>query len=183
MKKLDILLQKRSKKVWLYILAELFFAFTTLSFMANMLTTDFSWFKLIAGLLFLFGAVFVAKGLYEYYTYGEVHLVAESDGNKITFYNTSLKGKVFNKTDDFDLTKMGKFYIVKKRTRYMMHNYAYAFEEKGSRTSLLSEEVAVFPSLYEATAEDRNNVLVFVKDVCPGIELNYENMWQKIGKK
>ena len=63
-----------------------------------------------------------------------------------------------------------------------MDNYSYAFEEKGSRTSLFKTDVDAFPSLFEASAFDRTKVLEFVKDVYPSIDLGYESAWQK-GKK
>lgn len=77
---------------------------------------------------------------------------------------------------------MGKFYVVRERTKYWMNNYSYAFEAKGAKTSLFKEEIDAFPSLYEASESDRNKVLEFVKNVSPEIDLGYENMWQKMGK-
>lgn len=182
MEKLEIILQKRTAKAVLYILAECMLLPSTIIFIANTIG-DFSWYKVVFAALFLFGVLFVGKSLLEYFVYGKINLVVESNGKTISFYNTNATGKVFNKSEEMDLTKMGKFYVVRKRTRYMMNNYSFAFENKGSRTSFFKTDVDAFPSLFEATEEDRNKVLLFVKTVAPEIDLGYENMWQKLGKK
>ncbi|GAA5097297.1 hypothetical protein GCM10023210_32190 [Chryseobacterium ginsengisoli] len=142
-------------------------------------TEGFSWWVLIIGLLFVFGVLLFASKIYTYLTSRQVHLVVESDGNTITFYNKNDSGKIFNKSEEIDLNKMGRFYIVKKRTRYLMNNYSYAFEEKGSRTSLFKTDVDAFPSLFESTENDRNKILQFVETVAPEIELGFETAWQK----
>lgn len=179
MKNFEITLIKRNSKLVLCIFAALLCAFGIVSFGSGLLIGGFSWWILIVGLLFVFGEVLMVSKLYTYFTSKQVSLVVESDGNTIAFYNKNDSGKIFNRSEDIDLNKMGKFYIVKERTRYFMNNYSYAFEEKGSRTSYLKKEVDVFPSLFEASLDDRNKVLEFVKNVYPEIDLGYETAWQK----
>lgn len=182
MENLEITLIKRNNKLVLYILAGILCTFGVISFGANIIQDGFSWWTAIIGLIFVFGVILIGSKLYIYFTSKQVTLVVESDGKTIVFYNKNDSGKTFNKSESIDLSKMGKFYIVRERTKYMMNNYSYAFEEKGSKTSLFKEEVDAFPSLFEASENDRNKVLEFVKKVYPEINLGYENMWQKMGK-
>ncbi|WP_298118528.1 hypothetical protein [Flavobacterium sp.] len=182
MENLEITLVKRNNKLILYILAGLFCTFGVISFGANLIRDGFSWWTGIIGSIFVFGAIFIGSKLFTYFTSNQVKLIVESDGKTIVFFNKNESGKIFNKSESIDLSKMGKFYVVRERTKYMMNNYSYAFEEKGSKTSLFKEEIDAFPSLFEASEIDRNKVLEFVKKVYPEINLGYENMWQKMGK-
>lgn len=182
MKNLELTLIKRNNKFILYIIAGLFCSLGTILFLTNLLTEGFSWWTLVIGLLFVFGEFLILSRLYIYFTSKQVNLVIESDGNTIAFYNKNNSGKTFNRSEQIDLSKMGRFYIVKKRTRYFMNNYSYAFEEKGSKTSLFKTEIDAFPSLFEASMYDRDKVLEFVKNVYPEIDLGYENAWQKAAK-
>lgn len=183
MEKIEIPLVKRTFKFMLCILATLFFTFGVISFGTYLITDGFSWWALIVGLLFLFGVILFASKIYTYLTSSEVHLVVESDGATMNFYNKNNSGKVFNKSEEIDLHKMGSFYVVKKRTRYLMNNYSYAFEEKGSRTSFFKKEINAFPSLFESNEDDRNKILHFVKAVFPEIELGFETAWQKAKRR
>ena len=182
MKNLEIVLVKRNFKFLLSILATLFCFFGVISFGTFLFKEGFSWWILILGLLLVFGLFLFASKVYIYLSSNQVRLVIESDGNTITFYNKTNSGKIFNKSESIDLHKMGRFYIVKKRTRYFMNNYSYAFEEKGSKTSLFKTDVDAFPSLFEASTFDRTKVLEFVKSVYPEIDLGYESAWQKSKK-
>lgn len=182
MKNLELTLIKRSNKFILYIIAGLFCTLGTILFLTNLLTEGFSWWTLIIGLLFVFGEFLILSRLYIYFTSKQVNLVIESDGNTIAFYNKNNSGKIFNRSEQIDLSKMGRFYIVKQRTRYFMYNYSYAFEEKGSKTSFFKTDIDAFPSLFEASIHDRDKVLEFVKNVSPEIDLGYENAWQKAAK-
>lgn len=182
MKNLELTLIKRSNKFLLYIIAGLFCALGTILFLTNLLTEGFSWWALVIGLLFVFGEFLIFSRLYIYFTSKQVNLVIESDGNTIAFYNKNNSGKIFNRSEQIDLSKMGRFYIVKQRTRYFMNNYSYAFEEKGSKTSLFKTDIDAFPSLFEASIYDRDKVLEFVKNVYPEIDLGYQNAWQKAAK-
>lgn len=182
MKNLELTLIKRNNKFILYIFAGLFCTLGTILFLTNLLTEGFSWWALVIGLLFVFGEFLILSRLYIYFTSKQVNLVIESDGNTIAFYNKNNSGKIFNRSEQIDLSKMGRFYIVKQRTRYFMNNYSYAFEEKGSKTSLFKTDINAFPSLFEASMYDRDKVLEFVKNVYPEIDLGYENTWQKAAK-
>ncbi|WP_395045629.1 hypothetical protein [Flavobacterium sp.] len=182
MKKFEIILIKRSNKLILYILSALLCSIGVFSFLGNLIKDGFSWWIAIVGLIFVFGEVLICSRLYIYFTSNQIRLIVESDGETIVFYNKNDKEKTFNKSESINLNKMGKFYIVKKRTRYLMNNFSYAFEEKGSKTSFFKEEIDAFPSLFEALENDRHKVLEFVKSVSPDIELGYENMWQKMKK-
>lgn len=182
MKNLELTLIKRSNKFILYIIAGLFCTLGTILFLTNLLTEGFSWWALVIGLLFVFGEFLILSRLYVYFTSKQVNLVIESDANTIAFYNKNNSGKIFNRSEQIDLSKMGRFYIVKQRTRYFMNNYSYAFEEKGSKTSLFKTDIDAFPSLFEASIYDRDKVLEFVKNVYPEIDLGYENAWQKAAK-
>lgn len=113
------------------------------------------------------------------YLYKDVRLVIESDGQSITFYNINEAGKVWNKKEINELSKLTRFYTVRTRTRYLMYNYSYAFEGTGW---LNGEKVEPFPSLYDAPEQDRNSVLAFVKHVHPDVALGYESAWSRLTK-
>lgn len=180
MKNIEITLIKRKNKLILYFLAILMCTFGVIGFAIELINKDFSWWIAIVGLLFVFGEFLLGSRLYIYFTSNQVKLIIESDGKTMFFYNKNESGKKFNKSENIDLDKMGRFYVVKQRTKYLMNNYSYAFEGKGSKTSLFKEEIDVFPSLFEASENDRNNVLEFVKMICPEIEIGYQNVWEKI---
>jgi len=182
MRNLQIELFKRNFKFLLCIAATLFCGLGVISFGTFFFKEGFSWWILIVGLLLVSGFLLFASKIYTYLSNKKLYLMVESDGNTITFYNKTDSGKTFNTSEVIDLNKMGRFYIVKKRTRYLMNNYSYAFEEKGSRTSLFKTNVNVFPSLFEASESDRNKVLEFVKSIYPSIDLGYESAWQKSKK-
>ena len=154
--------------------------FGVIGFVAELIGKGFSWWVAIGGFLFGFGLLFLGSRMHIYFTSNEVKLIIESDGKTMLFYNQNDAGKIFNKSEDINLAKMGRFYVVRKRTRYLMNNYSYAFEGKGSKTSLFKEEIDAFPSLFEASENDRNKVLEFVKTVFPEIELGFQNAWEKL---
>lgn len=180
MNTIEITLIKRKNKLLLYFPAILMCAFGVIGFTVELINKGFSWWIAIIGLLFVFGLLLLGSRMYIYLTSNRVKLIIESDGKTMLFYNQNDSGKTFNKSENIDLAKMGRFYIVKKRTRYLMNNYSYAFEGKGSKTSLFKEEIDAFPSLFEASENDRNKVLEFVKTVSPEIELGFQNVWEKL---
>lgn len=179
MKTIEITLTKRKNKLVLYFLAIFMCTFAVIGFAVELINNDFSWWTAGVALLFVFGLFLLGSKMHIYFTSNEVKLVAESDGKTILFYNKNDSGKIFNTSEEINLSKMGRFYIVKKRTRYLMNNYSYAFEGKGSKTSLFKEEIDAFPSLFEASENDRNKVLEFVKTAFPEIELGFQNAWEK----
>jgi len=180
MNTIEIKLIKRNNKLILYFLAIFMCTLGVIAFAVELISKGFSWWIAIVGLLFVFGLFLLGSRMYIYFTSNEVKLVVESDGKTILFYNQNDSGKIFNKSEKISLSKMGRFYIVKKRTRYLMNNYSYAFEGKGSKTNLLKEEIDAFPSLFEASENDRNKVLEFVRTVSPEIELGFQNLWEKL---
>ncbi|WP_109852026.1 hypothetical protein [Aquimarina sp. AU58] len=183
MKQFNIILKKRKVKFILHLIVGLFLTLI-LSVITPGIIEEPSWFAAIFGGAMLIVYIILLKRVIEYFTYGEVKLILESDGNTIKFYNITGKGKIFNRTEEFDLSKIKRFYIVKKNTRYFMKNYAYAFEEGESKlSSFFKVDINVFPSLFEATPNDRNAVLDFLKEISPEIELGYENIYQKLTKK
>jgi hypothetical protein len=183
MNTIEIKLTKRKNKFILHILAIMMCTFGVLGFISELVTKGFSWWIAAGALLFVFGFLLLGSRMFIYVTSNEVKLVIESDGKTMLFYNQTDSGKIFNKSEDINLAKMGRFYIVKKRTRYLMNNYSYAFEGKGSKTSLFKEEIDAFPSLFEASENDRSKVLEFVKTVAPEIELGFQNVWEKLYEK
>jgi hypothetical protein len=182
MQKVDFLLEKRSAKLMLYLAVALFLVPMSIGLIVGMLS-HFMWLHLVLLGLFGFGDYLIFGALQQYFLYKDVRLVVESDGKTIKFWNTNAAGKVFNASEAFELDKMARFYIVKKRTRYLMTNFSYEFEEKSGLSILSKEEVSVFPALYEASENDRKAVLEFVKSVAPNIALGYESFWNKISKK
>jgi hypothetical protein len=182
MNKLEIVLQKRKGKSFLYHIAGIF-SIWVLTLTAKNLMVDFFWLTAVLSGAMLIFSIIILKSLFEYYTYGEVKFITESDGKTISFYNRNSQGNIFNKSKAFDLNSIGRFYIVQENTRYLSKNYSFAIEEKGAKTSFFKEDVDPFPSLFETTKDELNEVLLFVKTVAPETELGYENMFQKISKK
>ncbi len=178
MQKIEIALQKRTAKMLLYAATAFPLTFMTIGIIGAMISS-FVWYYIIALILFGFGAYLVYGGLIEYFMYKDVKLVVESDGETIKFYNTNAAGKVFNQSEVLKLDEMKRFYIVEASTRYLMKNYSFAFEGKGTMGSLLSDDVECFPKLYECRGEDRRDVLDFVSSIAPNIVMGYESLWQR----
>jgi MFS family permease len=181
MQKFDILLQKRSGKLLIYLGAAAFIAPMAIALVGGIFH-EFHWYLLLLAVLVFFGVYLIFGALVEYFFYKDVRLVVESDGQTIKFYNTNSAGKVFNESEEFKLDEMARFYTVEKSTRYLLKNHYFEFEGKSSLSLLLKEEVECFPKLYEATGEDRRNVLEFVQSVAPDIQLGYENLWKRLTK-
>lgn len=176
MQTLDMVLQKRTFKAILLICALLFVA---LMLIISIPMMRHGWEGIALFVFMLITAVILGNSLRQFF-YREVRLVVDSDGSTITFYNVNESGKIFNKTVIDDLSKLTRFYTVRTRTRYFMYNYSYAFEGTGW---LSGKKVEPFPSLFEATEDDRNKVLAYVRIMHPDIELGYESAWSKLTKK
>ncbi|MBS1625365.1 MAG: hypothetical protein JSS76_17365 [Bacteroidetes bacterium] len=172
----EITLQKRRFKAILLFGALIFVSFMLIP--AFQMARSGAW-EGIALFAFLIFAEWLFISRAREYLYRDVRLVVESDGEAITFYNTNSAGKVWNKREIRELPKLTRFYTVRTRTRYLMYNYSYAFDGHGW---LSGETVDPFPSLYEATEQDRNSVLAFVKMVHPEVALGYESAWSKLTK-
>ncbi len=181
MQKFDVLLQKRSGKMFPYLIAAFFLFLMTLGIVRGMIS-NFQWVHLLLAAIILFADYLIFSALIQYFLYKDVRLIVESDGQTVKFYNTNSDGKVFNESEEFKLDEMARFYTVEKRTRYLITNHYFEFEGKSGLSSLLKEDVKCFPALYEATGEDRRNVLEFVQSVAPDIQLGYENLWQRLTK-
>lgn len=181
MQKIEISLQKRSGKAMLYTAVGAFFALFILLSVGSVFH-GFNWGTLIIFLLFLAGGAIVFNALIQYYVYKNVKSVVESDGTIIKFYNTNDAGKVFNESEEFKLAEMARFYVVKKRKRYLMTDLSFEFQPKSGLMSLLKEDVDVFPALWEGTENDMKQIMAFVQSVAPEIELGYENLYQRLAK-
>lgn len=180
MQQTEILLNKRQGKFILYLFTALFCGFVTIGSIINLISSGFDWFVAIAGGVTLICLAIVINGLVQYLTHGTVWLVVESDGQTIRFFNKNQSGKIFNKSEDIALSPIKSFYIIKKSTRYFAKNYAFGYDKGGV---LNSEEISVFPSLFDATQAGMHTVLQFVKTARPEIELGYENFFQKLAKR
>ncbi|RZJ70745.1 hypothetical protein [Flavobacterium sp.] len=179
MNQTEILLQKRQAKFVLYLMAGFFCGMITIFSLIGLIA-NFDWFVLAVAVITGSCFAIVATRLIQFLTYSNAWLVAESDGSILRFYNKNQAGKVFNTSEDIDLAKVKSFYVIKKRTRYLMYNYSFGYDKGG----LMSREsVSVFPSLFEAGRHEMETVLHFVKSARPEIELGYENMFQKFAKR
>lgn len=179
MQNIEIQLQKRQFKVILYIFATIFCAATAI-FSLFGLIGKFDWFVAVIGGITLIGAGIFGYGLIQYFTYGNIWLVVESDGSTMRFFNKNESGKLFNKSEDIQLSGIKSFYVIRKNTRYGAKNYAFGYDTGGI---LSKEEINAFPSLFEATQPEMQSVLNFVKASYPEIELGYENFFQKLSKR
>lgn len=172
----EITLQKRKFKAVLLFGALIFFSLLIVPAIQMAISGAWEGFVFLAFVAF-FVWLFITRA--REYLYKDVRLVIESDGQSITFYNINEAGKVWNKKEINELSKLTRFYTVRTRTRYLMYNYSYAFEGTGW---LNGEKVEPFPSLYDAPEQDRNSVLAFVKHVHPDVALGYESAWSKLTK-
>ncbi len=181
MQKLEIALQKRTAKMLLYAAVAFPITFMTIGLFIGMISS-FVWYHLIVLAAFGFGIYLVYNSLIQYFLYKDAKLVVESDGDTIKFYNINAAGKTFNESEVLKLDEMTRFYVVETSTRYLMKNYSFSFEGKGSMASILSDDVDCFPKLYECTGEERRDVLDFVSSMAPHIQMGYESMWQRLTK-
>jgi hypothetical protein len=178
MHKFEIPLQKRRGKMVFYVVAAVFFLFIfVLTIGAAM--KNYGWWQIVLMLLFIIGAVSTAKGLIEYFLYGNVKLILESDGKNIKFYNLSSSGKKFLETKSFSLDKIGRIYGVERTTRFLYKNYSYKFEGTTRLTKIFREPIEVFPALFDASRADRDAILYFIKSLKPDIEIGYQNYLQR----
>lgn len=182
MQKLELILTRRKNKAVLYWLAGVFMVIMVFLCVGALLH-EFEWFELVIGVLFLFGVLWVMNALKNFYFNKEVKLVVESDGETIRFFNLGDSANIFNSIAAIKLSDIKRFYIVQKRTRYFMHNYYFEYESKGTLGSLLKEKVECFPSLFKSDDDGRRQVLAFIKQLNPEIDLGYQNIFQKLAKK
>lgn len=178
MQKFEIPLIRRTGKSVFYIAAAVFNLFA-LSVLSVAILTNYGWWQLIILGLLLIGIIVCVKGLYEYYFYGNVKLVLESDGRSIKFYNLSSTGKKFLQSKSYSLDKIGRIYGVERTTRFLYKNYSYKFEGTSKLTKIFSEPIEVFPSLFDASKADRDAVLYHIKTLNPGIEIGYKNFIER----
>ncbi|MBS1596257.1 MAG: hypothetical protein JST90_18235 [Bacteroidetes bacterium] len=172
----EITLQKRKFKAVLLFGALIFV--TLMLIPAGQMAASGAWQGIALFALLVFAEWLFIMRVREY-LYKDVRLVIESDGQSVTFYNVNETGNVWNKKEIKELANLTRFYTVRTRTRYLMYNYSYAFDGTGW---LSGETVDPFPSLYEATEQDRNSVLAFVQHMHPDIALGYESAWSKLTK-
>jgi len=178
MHKFEIPLYKRQGKMVFYVIASVFFLFIfVLTIGAAM--ENYGWWQIVLMILFVIGAVSTIKGLIEYFLYGSVKLVLESDGRNIKFYNLSSTGKKFLTTKSFSLDKIGRIYGVERTTRFLYKNYSYKFEGTTKLTKIFQEPIEVFPSLFDASRADRDAILYFIKSLNPEIEIGYRNYMER----
>lgn len=179
MQNIEIQLTKRKFKVIVYMLATIFCVVTTV-FSLPALIREFDWFVAVISGITLIGAGMFGYGLVQYFTYGNIELVVQTDGTILRFFNKSESGKSFNKSEDILLSDIKSFYVIRRSTRYGAKNYAFGYDKGGI---LSKEEINAFPSLFEATRAEMQSVLDFVKAAHPAIELGYENFFQKLAKR
>jgi hypothetical protein len=175
----EITLQKRTPKMLLYLAVAMPLTLMLIGLIMGMVFS-FVWYHLILLLLLLFAIYLVFSALIQFFFYKNVKLLVESDGQTIKFYNKNADGKIFNESEVLKLDEMTRFYIVKTSTRYFMKNYSFSFEGKSPLASVFSDDVDCFPNLYECTGADRRDILDFVSNVAPNIEMGYETMWQRL---
>jgi hypothetical protein len=181
MQKFEVLLNKRSGKSVLYIVASVFLIFM-LVLMTKTLITNFVWYYGVFYTLLLAGAYISLKGVCEYFFFKEVLLVAESDGDYLKFYCLNDKGKTFCRSEKLKLDDIARIYIVKQHTKFLYKNYYFEIEGKSKLDSFLKDKLDVFPSLYAASEADRNAILAFIASLRPDIQTGYENIFRKIIK-
>lgn len=179
MQQTEILLQKRQGKSILYILAAIFCSVFAITSIISLIR-EFDWFMAaIAAVTVILAGMFIFS-LVQYFTYGKIWLVVESDGKVMRFSNKNESGKVFNKSEDITLAGIKNFYVIRKSTKYGAKNYAFGYDKGGIMNK---EEISAFPSLFNATQQEMQSVLNFVKSSYPEIELGYENFFQKLAKR
>lgn len=169
MKSISIDLQKRKGKYRLFIFGLFFSAWMLILTIANLISSGFNWSACIFGILIAFLAIGIGMSLYDVYKKKEPKLTVESDGETIKFYFSHSLGKS-NESKRITLANMKRFYLVKKKTRFLLTELSFEFEPK---TGIFKEEVDVFPALLDADEKGIQTILNFVGEVAPDINIGY----------
>jgi len=146
-----------------------FLAWMLLLAIVSLLSKGFDWSAAIFGVVILFCAVAVGMSISDYYKQKEARLVVESDGVIMRFY-ISHSGGTSNKSKSIKLENMKRFYLVTKKTRYLIKDKSFEFEPK---TGVFKTQVEVFPSLSEIDDAGVAKVMEFVGESAPEIVLGY----------
>jgi hypothetical protein len=181
MRSFEVKLNKRGGKSVFYIIASVFLIFM-LILMTKTIVANFEWYYGIFFALLLAGAYISLKGVYEFFMYKEVRLVAEADGEFLKLHCVNEKGKKFCYSEKFRIDEIARIYVVKQHTKFLYKNYYFEIVGKTKLKSILKGRLDVFPSLYDASMADINAVLAFIGSLRPGIQTGYENIFQKIVK-
>jgi len=169
MKKIEIPLQKRTGKYKLYLFGGIFITWMLLLTIGNLVSEGFNWSATIFGGLMLFGAVAIGMALYDYYKQKDPKLTVESDGTIVRFFISHADGQA-NKSKSIKLENMKRFYLVTKKTRYLIKDKSFEFEPK---SGIMKTNIEVFPSLSEIDEAGEAKVMGFMSEVAPELALGY----------
>lgn len=143
---------------------------------------NYAWWQILVAGLMLIGLFVTLKGIYQYYLYGNVKLVLESNSITFKFFCLTGSNKKFNLSKEFKFADVSRIYTVKKASRFMYYNYFYEIEGKSKISKFFKEPIEVFPALFEATEKDRNSLLHFIKSIRPDIEIGFRSIYEKVVK-
>lgn len=169
MKKIEVVLQKRTGKFKLYIAGAVFIGWMLVISTVSLVSHEFTWTAAILPGLMLFGAIGIGKSFYDYYMQKDPKLVVTSDGQTMQFYIGHASGNA-NESDSIKLADMKRFYLVEKKTRYFLKEQSFEFEPK---SGIFKEEIDVLPSLSDIDENGVKSVMQFVGEMAPEITLGY----------
>lgn len=169
MEQIAVPLQKRTSKFTLYTIAGSIMAVILAFSTAKLIADGFSGSTAFFSGLLAFGLVAVGMALHDHYKQWHPELVVESDGTSIRFFIRHSMG-TSNSSDSIKIGKMKRFYVVEKKTRYLIADRLFAFEPK---SGIANTNIDVFPSLAEIDEAGIAKVMDFVGKKAPDMALGY----------
>lgn len=163
MKSVSVDLQRRKAKYWLFIMGLFFSACMLMAGIANLVASGFSWSIGIFILFILLLVIGISMSLYDLFKKKNPKLTVESNGETIQFYFSHALGKS-KESKKIKLADMKRFYLVKKRTRFLLTDLSFEFEPK---SGIFKEEIDVFPELLDTDENGIRTILNFVGEVAP----------------
>lgn len=105
---------------------------------------------------------------YMYLFYKDVKVNVIINGGEIQFFCTNSNQKKFNKWN-YNLKKIKRAYIIEKTRKVFIKDYSIGF-----KTAKETENIHIIPDLYNIKQEDLGQILLFMKENNPDLELGYQ---------
>ncbi|HMI05979.1 MAG TPA: hypothetical protein VK528_00430 [Flavobacterium sp.] len=169
MEKIEIPLQKRNGKFKLYVAVTVFMGWMFVLCIVNLIVKGFDWSPVVMAALLAFGLIAVGIALSDYYKQKNPKLAVESDGIIVRFF-IGYDGGTANRSKSIKIENMKRFYLVTKKTRYLIKDKSFEFEPK---KGILKTNIEVFPSLSDIDDAGVAKVMEFMGKMAPEIALGY----------
>ena len=169
MTKIDVPLRKRTGKLILSIIVAVLAGWGFLAALTYTFTEGLTVNSGVSGGILLVLLILLFSNFNDFNKLKRGTLTVESDGTVIRFY-ISYEGSTAKMSEDIKIKDMARFYIVHTKRALVMVNKRFDFEEKNG---IFPKKIEVFPSLLEINTVGFAQVMNFVGEVAPGIQLGY----------